>query len=239
MKFSASRIVIVSILAVILFLFAAEILLSSWINRKVQQKISDAGILVESLDVSLFRQSLYIKGFNWTLVDKRWESDSTFIQADELALKGINVYKLWRNKSVRVKTVSLSGGRILIGSHRDTTSHKAGSPPQIKGLEIETVRLIDTDVRWRQDSATNWSGIADVTLHRVVMKDSAEAVKLSSLQVVGDADILVKNLKMKANAKLLSLNVARVTFNRGQHTLSCDSMTITPLCSKLALAHKL
>src|SRR5690349_12993137 len=188
MKFPASRIAIISILAILLLLVVAEILLSSWITRKVQQKITEAGIVVESLDVSLIRQSLSVKGFNWLKADKRAGSDSTYVRADELTLKGINIYQLVRHKSFQVRTLSLSGGSIAIAPRRDSTSHPTDSLPQISGLEIGTLRLIDTDIRWQSDSARTWSGNADVTLHRIVLKDHEGALNLSSLEVTGDVE---------------------------------------------------
>jgi hypothetical protein len=237
-SFSFRRLILLSILGLVIVLVASERLLSLWMEKRITKEIQASNISVQSLNVSIAGGSVEAYGLKWTQPANQNKADSSYIEAEELSLDGINIYHILKNRSLRAHTLTFSRGKISLASNPNDSARKAGELPSFGGLQIGAIRITNTWVQWRPDSATTWVADTDLTVTSLELKGHADPRRAASYEIHGDIEIRLKELKRKETGGYYTLEIADLLLKRDQHTLSCDSFMMIPTYSKIEFAHK-
>jgi hypothetical protein len=232
MKNSFTRLIVLGIFSLSIAAIVAERVAAMWVEKRISRFAASHKLGLESVKVNLFGSTLRAYNVEWRGLIYDGDSVSEPFKAEKVTARGVGILDLARDRSLHVRTLIIENGNLPF--HATTRQQERTTVLELSGLSVEALRLTNTAVTY-QDSTSTWSGVVDLTLNRIGLREVSLPYLASSYdgQVVA---LTVHNAKLERPKRFFTVTVARIDFDREKGKLSCDSVHIQPLHSKLEFA---
>jgi hypothetical protein len=233
MKRSAiPRLFILGGLSLVIAAVVGERIVSMWAEKRIHDALPARGISAASIKVNLLSRTLRAYNVDWTQ-SRDDEADSVNpIQAEKITLRGVGIFDLLRNNSLTVKSLIIENGNLPLIARDPEKDKEAIADRVLHGLRLQKLELTNTRVIYQSDSNTTWSGLVDINVDRVALKKGADPNQVTSYE--GEVtSFKILDAKLERPKKWFGVQIARVDFDHETDLLTCDSVRIVPLYSKL------
>lgn len=233
------RVIVASIVAIslVLVLTIANTLLSSWLQRKVSPSLAANNISYSSLDVSLVRRSVTLKGV-------RWQKDSTSLHSDQahvttLSLRGIGLVELLADKTIDARTLLVEDGAVAMSIDKsDSTRDRPPLKSLFRSIRLRRVVINNMECKLHRDSVQLFGCNTNLVITNL---------RLDTLSNWNDPGAYsARNIQLQlgkpswlAAADLYLLRADELRFDQGARQLTIDCLYVEPLKDKYAFAKSL
>jgi hypothetical protein len=226
------------LLGLAILVIVGERVLSFWLEKRLDGWAQEQNVAIGSISVSVAARSVRARDVRWPSdTQPHAKHDSASVHLERLTVTGIELIPLLRSKELKVGAVVAENGDIVIPAIEEAKENPKDSTTAFGGFRAEKLRLVDTSVTYRSDSATTWTARTTIALSQLTLQDKAKPLRLSSYHV-DDANLSLTNLKRTQENGFYSLLISHIEFDRLAKTISCDSLSLLPAHPKLVHAHK-
>lgn len=231
---SFARPVALGFISLIIVVVLAERVASMWLEKRIKRQATSLKLSLGSVKVNLFRSTLRAHNVEWRGTMQDSDSMSQPMTAEKITARGFGILALVRDRSVNLRSLTIENGNLTLAANRQR--QKADQTLDFGGLLLETLSLTNTQVVYRSDSVTTWSGLVDLTLSHINLREASAPYSLSSYD--GQIKSLtIRNAKLENPSQFFTASMAKIDFDQEKGLLTCDSVHIVPLHSKLKYAH--
>jgi hypothetical protein len=234
MKFRGSRILFIWVIILsgsVLLVLVGSLSLSRYLEREIHEAINLQNGKVSSIQVKLWKRSLRINNLEWSSVPDSLNSSPHNFRCQTVLVKGISVYQLLANKTIRVNEIVLDSGKLRYNNsikkiHQAYTS-------AYKVFECNTISLKTIEMHVMADTLVSFSALLTLRINdATVTLDSMNDVSYSAKNSFGN----VRNINFSRHEGMYGGSIKKLFFNTREQKIIIDSVLLIPNFSKYSFA---
>jgi hypothetical protein len=221
---------LITIFSAAVVLFAAGMILSSVLTKRVTEKLEAVNAKIGSLHLNLFTRSITIREFEWSPTrPDSVKGDPHRILLHDIKASGVRIITLLRDKHISVRKLEIEKGSVFFNQQFKTAEIKIDSLP-ITGLDIDRLAITNIDVKIAKDTTIEYTGTFGLTLHFVAL-DSAMAFQNLSAYTMKNVETSVRNLSTVSLDELYVFKIKEASFDKELMRINIDSLEVFPRLS--------
>jgi hypothetical protein len=221
--------------SLLLLLFISSIVVSTYLEKRINDSIQSLQATASYIDVNLFSRSIEIGDLQWASAPDSINSNQHIVNLNTLSASGINLLQLLLYKKLVINELVIGNGKIhydksiLRKSQRELRSDYRSL--LIKRLSISTVSILVNN-----KAIPKFSGQFNCTLTDIDLNiDSSDHLKYSA----GTAEVVAKNMVINRSEGMYGGTIAQFYLNTKQQRIQIDSASLVPNFGKFEFAHQL
>jgi hypothetical protein len=215
--------------------FIGGVSLSTYIERKINDKIQSLNGTTSSIHVSLFSRSIKIGNLKWNSFPDSINANHHFISLGTVSATDIHLFELLLHKNLIVGELAIDSGKIQYDKSVLVKDHKKANSAY-RSLFIKRLSLSAMDLLIKTDTTVNVSARFGCTLADIDLKiDSTNHLTYS----LRSAEVSAKNIIINKNVGMYGGKIARLYCNTMQQRILIDSASLVPNFGKYEFAHHL
>jgi hypothetical protein len=217
-----------------LLVFSSSVLLSRYIESKIDKKIKSFHEIASFVEVSLINRSIKIGGLTWNSALDSTNFNQHFVYLSYVSAKGINLLELLLHKNLIIDDIAIGHGKIYYDKSILWKNQKRSNLDYhtlfIKHLSFSTIDLLI-----KTNSTHNFSAQFSCALTDINLKiDSTHNLIYKAKTIEAEA----KNIVINKYEGLYGGRIARLYCNSKEQRIQIDSASLVPNYGKYEFAHK-
>lgn len=223
-------------IAILFTLFALIVVfapraITSYLEREIREKIYAHNGNVSQVDVDLFTRSFRLKNLEWSSVPDTLNPIPDILSIQAVAVKGISLYQLIWNKTIRIREIVLDTGMVQPNSTINRISETLES--DFRRFTSPSIVLNAVQLKIMTDTIVSFSARIDLRLSDVAVQfDTANALRYSIQHYEGTA----RDIQLSRHEGMYGGKIKRLFFSTREGKIAFDSVLLIPNYSKYKFA---
>jgi hypothetical protein len=237
----------------LLLLLLLHLLVGYYVNRRLVDDLKEKvdkgtnhkySLELKNASLSLFNRSLTLENVLLLPVPEKDGTGQTFkLKAEYITLEGVELFRLWRNKSLFAQNLEV--GSLVINIYRtvDSVSTDTNSrnfslykvlSPKIRDLQVMNIDVLDSRLRLYKSEADTGvvltSDDNDIHLHNFLVNGRADS--LGNIFLADKFEMTMKSFSYATPDKLYLLSGKNMFVSYNDSLVNADSLALVPQYSK-------
>jgi hypothetical protein len=226
--------VVILFTALALMGWIAPRVLTSYLENKIRDRIYSHNGMVEQVRVNLFARSIYLSDLEWSSVPESLNSIPDILWIHSVAVKGISLYQLTFNKTIRIREIVLDSGTVQPNSAIKRISETLES--DFRRFKTPSIVLNAIEVNIMTDTIESLTARFDLHLSDVEVRfDTTNALQYSIKHYEGTA----RGIQLSRHEGMYGGTIKKLSFSTSKGTIAFDSLLLIPNYSKYRFAQVL
>lgn len=234
MKFRGSRILflwVIILSGITLMVLVVALSLSRYLEREIHEAIYLQNGKVSSIQINLWKRSLSIMDLEWSSVPDGLNSPPHDFRCQKVLVKGISVYQLLANKTIRVSEIVLDSGKLRYNNSLKNVHRAVASAYTV--FECRTISLKTIETHVMADTLVSFSALLTLRINdAMVTLDSMNGITYSAKNSFGN----VRNINFSRHEGMYGGSIKKLFFNTREQKIIIDSVLLIPNFSKYSFA---
>jgi hypothetical protein len=222
------------ILGTVLIVFTSGILLSYYIENKINDKIRSLHGTTSFINVSLLNRSIKIGDLKWNSAFDSINFNQHFVNLGSVSASGINLLELLFHKNLIIDDLTIGSGKIYYDKSI-LWKNQEKSNSAYRSLLIKHLSFSNIDLLIKTNATHNFSAQFSCTLTDINLKiDSTHNLIYGAKTIEAEA----KNIVINKYEGMYGGTIARLYCNTQEQRILIDSASLIPNFGKYEFAHQ-
>jgi hypothetical protein len=222
------------ILGSAILVFISGILLSAYVENRINDKIKSLHGTTSFINVSLFKRSVQIGDLEWSSAHDSINFNQHFVNLSSVSASGINLFELLLHKNFIIDELTIGKGKIYYDKSI-LWKNQERSNSDYRTLFIKHLSFSTIDLLIKTNTTHNFSAKFGCTLTDIDLKiDSTHNL----IYAAKTMEVEAKNIVINKYEGMYGGTIARLYCNTKEQRIQIDSASLVPNFGKYEFAHQ-
>jgi len=215
----------------VVLLFLAVFFLLTYLENKIDAKLTSIHSKASSIDIGLWDQSIVFNGITLGISEDSINSADQFLKLQRASLRGINVYDLMINNILLADELTVDNGTLY---YTRDTKHKDSTDRAVLNAAFSFRNFVANNIETqiRTDTIVNLTAVVDCHLTDVNFK--IDSIGKFDYDVRG-ARIIARRISFNRHEGTHGGTIAQLTYNSLNRVATLDSTRVVPNYGKFEI----
>ncbi len=221
------------LLSSIVVVYSATVLLSSYAENKIEEKLCSIRVKISSVEVNLSSRSINLKNLEWSSVTDSTLNKQHSVSLRAISLRGIHLYDLLFQKRLLINDIVLDSG-IIRYTKNSTQAEKKMPDSKYRLFLVKNISLTNIKTHVLTDTLVDFSALLNGNLGDASMEIDSLNQLHYSLKTI---DARAEKISISRHQGMYGGTIARVYINTVKQKIIIDSAELIPNFGKYEFAH--